>query len=325
MNAARATNTSGGSAASRSRDNTYERMINREEFGSNPRRCSICSFQQRRPEERVPIYHRHFSSLFLRTISGVNDNTPYLCPSCMRSHAPYSDDRIRIVVSDSSLHQFFAPSGYVDTLQYRGDSVHIDYLTIAGADIGTLIDAFRLEYLDNPPSQKPLDVVMVAGYEDLVEGHPRGYIIHQFHTFAHMIMEETRERNLSPREANSVAIASLAYPPQLAWLPDNGPLPYSGYYNNWDKITWLNEQIARLNTAYLARFPPKFHTYGIRTATRTWRDKFGQISTRVTKSHRWEHWQGTDPASMLHLTYERRFKMGIALNNYFLHSQPQTG
>ena len=240
----------------------------------------------------------------------------------MYSHTPYPDNRIRVVVSDSSLHQFFAPSGYVETLQYRGDGVHIDYLTIAGGDIKTLIDAFRLEYLDNPPSQKPLDVVMVAGHEDLIEGHPRSYIIHQFHTFSHMIMGEAREQNLSPRRANSVAIASLMYPPQLAWLPDNGPTPYSGYVNNWEKITWLYEQIERLNSAYLARYPPKFHTYGIRTTTRNWKDKFSQISTRVTKSHRWEHWQGKDPATMFHLTHESRFKMGTALNKVFLHSRP---
>ena len=41
-------------------------------------------------------------------------------------------------------------------------------------------------------------------------------------------------------------------------------------------------------------------------------------SQRVVKAHRWEHWREEDPATMLHLRNDRRIKMGIALNNYFI-------
>ena len=61
-----------------------------------------------------------------------------------------------------------------------------------------------------------------------------------------------------------------------------------------------------------------FHTYGVRKCTRQHRDRYGQIHQVVTKSHRWEHWREADPARMLHMRDDRRFKMGKALNNYLL-------
>jgi hypothetical protein len=77
---------------------------------SDPRRCHICSFTQPYPDDQIPIYHRHFSSLRLRALTGVEDTSnPYLCSSCKSHHKPYPNDRIKVVVSDSTLHQFFAP------------------------------------------------------------------------------------------------------------------------------------------------------------------------------------------------------------------------
>ena len=48
------------------------------------------------------------------------------------------------------------------------------------------------------------------------------------------------------------------------------------------------------------------------------RDGYGQIHQVVTKSHRWEHWREADPARMLHMRNDRRFKMGKAVNNYLI-------
>lgn len=82
--------------------------------GNEPH-CQICSFTQPYPAEQRRVFHSHFSSLRLRELTGVEgtDNN-FLCPSCKSSHAPYPEDRIKLVISDSSLHKFFAlstPSG----------------------------------------------------------------------------------------------------------------------------------------------------------------------------------------------------------------------
>ena len=144
------------------------------------------------------------------------------------------------------------------------------------------------------------------------------YTNHKVNKFnPHLVMKKTRDENL-PREAgDSIAIASLAYPPQLAWMPDNGQLPYQGYRNNLEKIDWLNSRIRQLNSDYNSLNPPCFHTYGVRKSTRTKVDRFGQVSVTPSWLHRWDHWLVSDPAEMLHLTNERRIKMGVAINNYF--------
>ena len=65
----------------------------------------------------------------------------YLCPSCM-SHKPYPD--VKVAVSDSTLHQFFAPTGYTSKV-YEVDINHVD-------------------------------VVLLAGYADLLRGHRWDFI-----------------------------------------------------------------------------------------------------------------------------------------------------
>ena len=48
--------------------------------------------------------------------------------------------------------------------------MHVDYLTIPGANLQTLTAAFRAEYSARP-LEKPLDAVLVAGYVDISEGN----------------------------------------------------------------------------------------------------------------------------------------------------------
>ena len=301
----------------RDHDRTGQPQVRSRELISSRKKCMICSFTQPYPAEQVPVYHRHFSSLRLREYTGIEGtNTAYLCPSCKSHHSPYPDARVKIVVSGSTLHQFFAPPE--DTChtatQYSGDIQHCDYITIPRACIEDLIHAFRLDY-DQEWQTKPLDVVMVAGYNDLAKGYGREFINHGFKEFSNVVLQQgNRSHPLTP---NTVAIASLMYPPQLAWYPDNGREP-AGYVNQMEKIHWLNYKINQLNLANNVPHYPRFHTYGVRTATRRWIDVYGQEHHRNIKMHRWEHWREAEPTQMLHLNNERRFKMGAAVNSYFV-------
>ena len=84
----------------------------------------------------------------------------------MVKHKPYqnsSDDRVKIMVSDI-LHQFSSIRGF------KGDRFHVDYVTIQGGLIPDLLHAFRLDY---SRFSRPMDVVMVAGYADLLFGYGR--------------------------------------------------------------------------------------------------------------------------------------------------------
>ena len=294
------------------------------------RQCTICSFTQDYDEPKVAIYHRHFSSLRLRILSGVEDTSnprTYPCPSCKAQHTPYppqqtwsGQDRVKIVVSDSTLHSFFAPPNQAQLRpgrQYKGDKIHVDYITIPGGDIRTLTHAFWLDYVDRP-QKKPLDVAIVAGYNDLVVGNSRYDIKDSLTKLTDLV--KVAGLSLHPDKPNTVAISTLMYPPQLAWFPDNGQVPYHGYVNQKEKLEWLNNEIHNLNMDNNVGNYVGLHTYGVRKDTKKSFDRYGQVVITHTKRHRWEHWRETDQGNMLHLRDDRRVKMGTALNNYFIHN-----
>ena len=274
--------------------------------------CTICSYKQQSPDTVAPVYHRHFSSVRLRELTGAETKTdPYLCPSCKAPHVPYPGDRVKIVVSDSTLHEFYAASPPPGVKQYPGDKIHVDYITIPGADIRTLMNAFRLDYVERFLGM-PLDVCLVAGYNDLVRRYSREQIKHDLREFSAMVIEAQ-----SGLDINTFAVSTLMYPPQLAWFPDNGEVPYPGYINQKEKIDWINQEIHVLNEANQVPLYAGFHTYGVRKDTKKRVDRFGQHYQRVLKYHRWEHWRETERGNMMHLKNHRRFKMGQALVNYF--------
>ena len=76
-------------------------------------------------------------------------------------------------------------------------------------------------------------------------------------------------------------------------------------------------QIMRDNEENGNIFAPKIHTLGVRTDNKKVRDRYGNITIRHTKSHRWEHWRETDPGNMLHLNNTRRVVLGKAVGRYF--------
>ena len=177
-----------------------------------------------------------------------------------------------------------------------------------------LYHAFRTECAMLPPD-KPLDVVLVMGYNDLVKGHSRDWMLDCLKCFSNLVFDLAKKNH--PNTPNTVAIASLMYPPQLAWFNDNGPEP-ANYVNEKEKIDWLNAQIHELNIQNSSPYYPRFHTYGVRTSTRVSKDRYGKQQKYHVKYHRWEHWREEDRVTMLPLRNDRRFKIGKAVNNYFV-------
>ena len=164
--------------------------------------CQICQ-----------LPHKHFSSLRLRDMLGVEGpDKRYLCPSCKSHHRSYPEERIKLVVSDSTLHQFFAPPGYT-AAQYPGDIMHSDYITIPGGCLDDLYNAFRFD-CDLLPTSKPLDCVLVMGYNDVVKGHSRHFMMDCYQLFTKAVLDHGKEQH--PDTPNTISIATLMYPSQLA-------------------------------------------------------------------------------------------------------------
>ena len=182
--------------------------------------------------------------------------------------------------------------------------IHADYITIPEGCIEDLVLAFRLDY-ELLNHHKPLDVLVVAGYNDLLKEHSRHFIMEGFKHLSQLVSNLGKDKH--PLVKNSFAVSTLIYPPRLSWFPDNGPPP--SYLNNYlEKINWLNKEIHQLNIANCVPDYPRFHTYGVRT---------DNTSQDRKKSHRWGHWEEQTRACKLHLKQERIYKMGEAINKYF--------
>ena len=143
-----------------------------------------------------------------------NSSRVYFCPSCKDRHSAYPFERLKVVVSDSTLHQFYAPPGNIVS-EYEGDLLHSDYVTISGAYIEDLYHAFRLDY-EVTGQRRPLDVVMVAGYNDLVRGHSREFMMDGYRQFTKVAMDIGSQAH--PGVCNTVAISTLMFPPPTSSL-----------------------------------------------------------------------------------------------------------
>ena len=269
--------------------------------------CTICSTTDR------PVYHRHFSSKFGRFLIGANKpgTKSYNCPSCKRVHKPNYQHRIKLVLSTSTLHMWFATPGATETL-YKGDSAHRDYVTIPGAKIVHLHEAFLAEY---GTVTIGIDVVLAAGLNDVARGHTRNYIMQCITDLRRAVTQQAEDYH--PEAKNTLAVSALLYPPQLCWFEDDGPVPYTGYKNQLEKVDWINTEIDSNNKDAGIDFAPDLNTFGIRTANRKIRDRFGNITIKHTTSHRWGEWREKERGDMLHLSDKRRVAMGKHISSYF--------
>ena len=136
--------------------------------------CAICSYMQPAHKSSRPVYHNHFSTQYLRKLVGPGGSDPasYACPSCMVTHSNYDKDaRVKILVTDSTLHQYWLPK--YNGILYEGDSIHVDQISIPGAKGEELRQAWIYEYCDQFRS---MDVLLVAGLNNILRPqHGEGF------------------------------------------------------------------------------------------------------------------------------------------------------
>ena len=279
-------------------------------FPAPRKKCVICSHNQHQEHEKRSIYHnRHYSSKYTRECSGV-ENVPgdYFCPPCKAVHSSTKQNRIKICVACSLLHEFWAPRE--SNVIYEGDKSHIDYITIPGAKVINLIDAWKIDYFQE---SRPMDVLLVAGLNNLVKGYKPDSVLRDYDYMVQSVMYQASK--FHPESPNTCAIAKLYYPPQLCWFPDQGVCP-PGFINHLADIQYLNHEIERLNFESGIKVP-NFPTLGMRKETRSTKDKFGNTLVRHITRHRYEHWREPDIGNMLHLNDSLRMKMGRQVNRFF--------
>ena len=120
---------------------------------------------------------------------------------------------MKIVVSDSTLHEFHQPRD--PGVVCPPDSSHVDWLTIPGAPVEDLLFAWQVEY---GHETRPMRILLVAGLNNLTKGGDFESLIYQYKMF--QVNVRHQERNHLGKN-NSSAIAPLlpASKPELEILP----------------------------------------------------------------------------------------------------------
>lgn len=295
-----------GSLASRiprsneSNDNVATSNRTTRRSSSRGPKCLICSGKGVIGYVTRNVYHRHFSSKFMRECIDVEGKGRlHFCPTCKVDHKSELADskkRLKICLSSSTLHEFWEPSD--SSLQYEGDSTHIDWVTMSGARISQLTAAWELQYLNET---RPMDVLVVGGLDNIIRGQTGPSIVKALEHLVDLIVWQGRSH---PEEPNTCAIATLPYPPRICWLKENEEAP-TNFDNQLRNIKWLNRKIEEINLKSGVKVP-KFHSFGVRKMTR-----FGKQTTK----HRPEHWREDG----MELSDDQRIKLGRQVGRFFLH------
>ena len=269
------------------------------------KKCKICSFKEVMGGVTGKIRHIHLSSR-QRAITATDNNIVKMsCPTCKKEHSSstnYSDsERLKICVTSSTLAEYWQPRD--PSVEFNGDELHIDWLCIPGASVNALSTAWEIEYLKE---KKPMDVMLIAGLNDVLKGKSGPAIVASFKHFADLVIWQGEQHH--PEQPNTCAIGTLIYPPQICWLEDDGPAPTS-FDNQLRNLRWLNHQIEIMNAEAQIR-TPSFHTLGLRKVTRN-----GKGQTK----HRLEHWRESERSHKLHLRDDQRIKMAKQVARYFKH------
>ena len=273
-------------------------------------RCELCSFKQLGGQKKKDVYHKHFSSKNVRELQGVEGiQGDHFCPTCKNTHSSVQP-RLKICLSDSTLHEFWAPRGAA--VIYEGDQYHTDYITIPGGSIIDLIEAWKIDYLSET---RGMDVFLVGGLNNIKNGDKPETIMRDYDHLVQMVHYQANKHHVHVH--NTCAIGTLFYPPQLCWFDDQGVCP-PHFENHLADMQWINGEIERLNFESGIKVP-NFTTFGLRVKNSSTKDRYSNIWVNHTTTHRYEHWREPSYRKMLHLNDEKRMKLGRQVGRYFWH------
>ena len=163
--------------------------------------CPICSYSitwlQMKP---APIHHVHHSLKIYRINKDLYDDGSYSCSICNIRHSADLGKRKGVLVTSGLLanwEQCWEDAG-------RKSDIHFDIISIEDATITELNQAFLAEY---GREERPVDVVLVGGIEEVRNGIQNEEILRRITAFKFSVIGD------SGNPSNSCAISLLPVPP----------------------------------------------------------------------------------------------------------------
>ena len=297
----------------------------RDQYSGMTRYCPICTEHRGKNFHEgghlEAVCHDHSSSLTRRVEQDLNEFGHYLCLECApkRSwHGVRQADRYLVCVTSSVLNNWMTAAVNISNCEYEGTRLHIDWEGVSGATVRGLKHAVSATYGN---SKKPMDVLVVAGCNDLVQGRSVEDIMRDLMKFKEMVME------ICPRHytgKSSFAVATPPLPPRYTLLEDDfhtlgGQDLTKQYMELVQRIVKFNDESSSAKPGII--FAPQFHKFGVSSRTTSVWDRYlleDKYQLRqIPHKHRFKDWRERAPASMLHLNEKKRVAMGLAVATYF--------
>ena len=266
--------------------------------------CYVC-----RP---VPKRHRHANTQYMYERSAMLGIAPD-CSMCLDpAHPKQTTGRIKLVSTSSTLHHVQFSETYQEELiaahlDFMDSTFHVDVDQIAGGRLDDFTRSWKKWYWEQP---LPVDCAAVVGLNDVAHLSVDQFM-KKLQDWRALMEEHSRIHNHAV--PNTLAVATLLYPPKFYWHEGNPFDPPTGWRSYNIKMRALTDAIKQFNLEGGVGRMVGFHQEG----SRLYKGK---------RQHRWETWrefhtQGDerDYSDFLHLVDEHRVKMYIKLLKYFFH------
>ena len=194
---------------------------------------------------------------------------------------------------------------------YQGDPIHIDYITIPGATIKDLHHAFLAEYGN---VHRPIDVLLVAGLNDVLKGSTSDQILKDMEAFK----ESVRNLCILDETCSSFAVSTLPFPPKLVKFDAETRNIQTNYIQVLIDLTTSIRELNRMDAHPMipTHLASCFHTWGMRINRHP--RIIGPVNLlEYVSTHRLPLWRELKPKNMLHLNDHLRLKMGRSSMEYY--------
>ena len=265
--------------------------------------CSYCSTFERE------IRHHHFSTTKQKEFTLKWMKGDFMCPICNKLEEPLPPGAAssRVILSDSTLYGIWTHP------DISKNAEHFDIECVVGGRVRDMTRIMEKYLLCN---SFQLEIIVVAGINNVIEGQDSTAIIQEFLDMKKVIMEHNFKYREKYEKMSYVSICTLCLPPKLCSfnVPDGPSLaewkPGPTFVNKYPVIKQVNEAIKEMNMKDGINFL-NLHMQGIKML------KGGPQHKYDTKTGSTRIWREREVFKKLHFTSENKQKLIRYLQNTF--------
>ena len=265
--------------------------------------CQYCSTRNWK------IRHHHFSTIMQKDFTAKWIKGDHMCPICQKleSFTVPSGQSLRVVLADSTLF------GIWNHPEISKVAEHFEIECIVGGRVRDLTRALEMNILCH---NYVLEIVVVAGINNVAEGQEASFIIEEFKDMKRAVHDHNLKFRKDGERKSYVSISTLCLPPKLCsfTVPDCPTLaewkPPPNFIDRYDTIKQVNEAVKQINLDEGINYL-NIHMHGVKMLRNGPQHKFD------TREGSAKIWREREVFKKLHFTSDNKLKLIKYLQNTF--------